>query len=303
MTPRIAVAGSLMMDLVVRAPRLPVAGESLISHSLRTFPGGKGGNQAVAAARLGASVWMIGRVGDDDFGRSLRAGLEVEGIDCRHVKVDPNMGTGVAVPIVLDSGENAIFAIPQANLGISAAEVEHDRAVIEAADALLLQFEIGMDATFAAASIASAAGIRVILNPAPIAPFPHGLLELASVIVANEIEAAALVPEAAGDHLAELTGLRRHAPAAVITLGEAGCVADFGAGTLSCPAFSVRAVDSVGAGDAFCGALGVALARGFEPHAALRFANAVAALAVTRPGAQSSLPALAEVEPLLAAAE
>ncbi|MBK6561499.1 MAG: hypothetical protein IPG14_08095 [Dehalococcoidia bacterium] len=119
MKPRVVVVGSLMMDLVVRAPRLPVIGESLLSHSFRTSPGGKGGNQAIAAARLGASVTMIGQVGADRFGEILRERLEAEGVDTRFVSVDPELGTGVAVPIVLDSGENAIFAVPQANLTLS----------------------------------------------------------------------------------------------------------------------------------------------------------------------------------------
>jgi ribokinase len=300
MTTRIAVAGSLMMDIVVRAPRLPVPGESLLSHSVRTFPGGKGGNQAVATARLGATVAMIGRVGDDDFGRALRSALEADSVDTTHVTVDSALGTGVAVPVVLDSGENAIFAIPQANFAVSAADVEAARATIEAADTLLLQFEIGMDAVVAAAGIAAAAGVRVILNPAPIAPHPLELLELATVIVANEVEAAALAPEAAGDHAAEVRALRNHAPAAIVTLGEGGCIAEFGDGVITSPAFRVTAVDSVGAGDAFCAGLAVALGRNLEPAEALRFANAVGALAVTRAGAQSTLPTLAEVEALLA---
>ncbi|MBK7726348.1 MAG: hypothetical protein IPI33_14300 [Dehalococcoidia bacterium] len=130
MKPRVVVVGSLMMDLVVRAPRLPVIGESLLSHSFRTSPGGKGGNQAIAAARLGASVTMIGQVGADRFGEILRERLEAEGVDTRFVSVDPELGTGVAVPIVLDSGENAILAVPQANLALSSLLIERARDVI-----------------------------------------------------------------------------------------------------------------------------------------------------------------------------
>jgi len=144
---RIAVVGSLMMDLVVRAPRIPVVGESLIAHSFQTFIGGKGGNQATAAARLGAEITMIGRVGDDDFGRAIVANLRNEGIDTTAVFTDPATGTGVAVPIVLDDGNNAIFAIPRANLALDAADIERARPAIEAAGVLMVQFEVGMAAT------------------------------------------------------------------------------------------------------------------------------------------------------------
>ena len=298
MPPRIVVAGSLMMDLVVRAPRLPVAGESLISHELRTFPGGKGANQAVAAARLGAEVALIGRVGDDDFGRELLRGLEADRVDIRHVTFDPEHGTGVAVPIVTDDAGNAILAIPQANLAVSAADIEAARSAIENADMLLLQLEIGMEAVLAAARMARAAGVRVLLNPAPIAPHPRELLELASILVANEVESAALVPGGGGDHREELAGLRRLAPSAVITLGDGGALADFGTHPFHVPAFPVTAVDSVGAGDAFCAALAVAVIEGFDDVAAVRFANAAGALAVTRAGAQASLPSRTEVEAL-----
>lgn len=301
MPPRVVVVGSLMMDLVVRAPRLPLAGESLISHSLLRFPGGKGANQAVAAARLGADVALIGRVGADDFGRELLRGLTTDGIDIQHVSVDAELGTGVAVPIVSDDGENAILAIPQANLSLGRAEVEAARGEIERADMLLLQFEVGMEAVLSAARIARAAGVRVLLNPAPIAPHPREVLGLASVLVVNEVEAAALVPSAAGDHSAELAGLHSLAGLAVVTLGGEGCLANFGHGVIQLPAFRVEAVDSVGAGDAFCAGLGVALAEGRDGEAAIRFASAAGALAATRAGAQASLPYRTEVEALAGA--
>jgi ribokinase len=226
-----------MMDLVVRAPRLPVIGESLLSHSFRTSPGGKGGNQAIAAARLGASVTMIGQVGGDRFGEILRERLEAEGVDTRFVSVDPELGTGVAVPIVLDSGENAILAVPQANLALSSLLIERARDVISSAGMLLVQFEVNMDATLAAMRLAEAARVPILLNPAPVAPYPPGTLELASVIVANEIEAAALVPSASGDHDAEVEVLRRLSRSAVITLGHDGAVVDDGSGPQEHSAF------------------------------------------------------------------
>lgn len=289
-----------MMDLVVRAPRLPAVGESLISHSFKTSPGGKGGNQAIAAARLGASVTIVGQLGPDRFGEILRTGLEADGVDTRYLTVDPEVGTGVAVPIVLDSGENTIFSIPQANLALSPAAVERAADAIRAADMLLVQFEVGMEATLAAMRIANDAGVPVLLNPAPVAAHPEGMLELASVIVANEIEAAALVPSAAGDHTRELAGLRRSAPKAVVTLGDHGSLIDDGAGPDPIAAFAVQAVDSVGAGDAFCAALAVSLCEGQPLAAAARFASAAGALAVTRAGAQASLPSRREVEALFA---
>ncbi len=211
-----------MMDLVVRAPRLPHVGESLLSHSFKTSPGGKGANQAIAAARLGATATMIGRIGQDRFGEILRTGLESAGVDTRFVSVDPAVGTGVAVPIVLDSGENAILAIPQSNLALSPADIEAARETIAAADMLMVQFEVGMEATLAAMGIASDAGVPVMLNPAPIAQHPAEMLRLVSVIVANELEAAALVPEAKSDHTKEIAALQKMAPTAVITLGAEG---------------------------------------------------------------------------------
>jgi len=298
--PRIVVVGSLMMDLVVRAPRLPVIGESLIAHDFQAFVGGKGGNQAIAAARLGAPVSIIGRVGDDDFGRTILATLAAEGIDTTHIATDPGAGTGVAVPIVLDDGENAILAVPRANLALNAADVEPARALIEAADVLIVQFEVGMEATESAMRIARAARRTVLLNPAPIAPHPPGLLALADVLVPNEIEAAELAPAAAGDHDCEAAELLACGPASVIiTLGEAGALVATPRGREWVPPFPVRAVDSVGAGDAFCGALAVALAGGAPLIDATRFGCAAAASAVTRPGAAAALPSREEAARIL----
>lgn len=297
---RIAVVGSLMMDLVVRAPRLPAVGESLIAHSFQTFIGGKGGNQATAAARLGADVAMIGRVGDDDFGRAIVANLHNEGIDVSGVFADPADGTGVAVPIVLDDGNNAIFAVPRANLAMDSADIERARASIENADILMVQFEVGMAATEAAMRIARGAGRTVMLNPAPIAPHPPGLLALADVLLPNEVEAAALAPEAGGDHRREAEALLvRSRGAVVITLGEHGALVATPGQLTAVPAFPVMAVDSVGAGDAFCGAFAVALAEGATVVDAARFGAAAGAVAVTRPGAAASLPSRSEVQRIL----
>ena len=289
-----------MMDLVVRAPRLPIPGESLLSHSFETSPGGKGANQAVAAARLGAGVAMVGRIGKDRFGEILRSRLEEAGADTSHVSVDPEVGTGVAVPIVLDDGQNAILAVPQANMRLGVDEIESARAAITSADMLLLNFEAGMDAVEAAARMASSAGVPILLNPAPMTPHSPLLLAMARVLVANEVEAAAVVPEANGNHAQELKDLQRMAPRVVVTLGAEGLLGGDVDGTFSLPAFPVTAVDSVGAGDAFCAALGVRLCEGAALRQAARFASAAGALSVTRAGAQSALPARAEVEAFLA---
>lgn len=293
-----------MMDLVVRAPRLPGVGESLIAHSFETFIGGKGGNQATAAVRLGAEVVMIGRVGDDDFGRAIIANLAREGIDTSAVAPDAVTGTGVAVPVVLDDGNNAILAVPRANLALTVADIEQSRAAIESADILMVQFEVGMAATEAAMRIARAAGCMVLLNPAPIAPHPPGLLALADVVIPNEVEAAALAPEAAGDHEREAeTILQRGAKAVVITLGEQGALAAAPGSVTPIPAFRVAAIDSVGAGDAFCGAFAVALGEGGSLAGSGRFAAAAAACSVTKPGAAASLPSRDEVDKILQSAE
>lgn len=301
MPPRIVVVGSLMMDLVVRAPRLPLPGESLLSHSFRTSPGGKGANQAVAASRLGAQVTMVGRIGQDRFGEILRTRLEEAGVDTGNVTTDPEIGTGVAVPIVLDSGDNAILAVPQANMKLGPPDIEAARGAIESANMLLLNFEAGMPAVEAAARVAAAAGVPILLNPAPIAPHSPMLLAMARVLVANEVEAAALVPEAHGDHARELKDLQRMAPRVLVTLGSEGLLGGDIDGTFSLPAFQVNAVDSVGAGDAFCAALAVCLSEGAGIRDAATFASAAGALAVTKPGAQEALPTRQEVEAFLAA--
>lgn len=289
------------MDLVVRSPRLPAAGESLIAHSFETQPGGKGGNQAVAAARMGAGVSIIGKVGSDRFGEILKEKLDLAGVDTGGICVAAGVGTGVAVPIVLDDGENAILAIPQANLALSPADVEACRSRIESAAMLLVQFEVGMEATLAAARIARAASVPLMLNPAPLAPHPTELLALPAIVVANALEAATLAPSAAGVHRDELRLLAPPGGCSVVTLGAAGAVAFDGSAIAGVAPFSVRSVDSVGAGDAFCGVLAVALSEGTPLFEAVRFANAAGALATTRRGAQAALPHRHEVEALLGA--
>jgi ribokinase len=297
---RIAVVGSLMLDLVVRVSRLPVLGESLFGQEFGMFVGGKGGNQALAAARLGASVHMIGRVGDDPFGERIVATLSAGGVDCRHVARDPAIGTGVAMPMVFDGGGNSIISIPRANLAMSVADIEAARDVIAGSSMLLVQFEVAMDATEAAMRLARKAGVPILLNPAPIAPVPAGILGLADYLVPNEVEARALVPGAGADPEAQARALLGHGSrVVVVTLGEAGAVAATASGVERVAAYQVAAVDSVGAGDAFCGAFALALCEGREPGEAVRFGNAAGAISVTRRGAAASLPTREEVRQLV----
>ena len=297
----IAVVGSLMMDMVIRAPRLPLVGESLLAHDFGMFVGGKGGNQALAARLAGGGpVSMIGRVGDDLFGQRIVGTLESAGVDCSHVIRDKTTTTGVAVPIVFDDGRNSILAVPQANLRMTPEQVDEAADTIRGARILLVQFEVNMDATLQAMRVARAADVPVMLNPAPIAQHPDEMLELATYVVLNEVEAAALVPEATGDHIREARTLLARGPQAVfVTLGEAGSIVLSEGVEAFVPPFVVNAVDSVGAGDAYCGALAVALAEGRKPVDAARFASAAGALSVTRAGAAASLPTRAEIEHLL----
>ncbi|MCZ2109765.1 MAG: ribokinase [Dehalococcoidia bacterium] len=300
MSGRVAVVGSLMMDLVVRAPRLPLAGESLIGRSFATFVGGKGGNQAIAAARAGASeVHMIGRVGADPFGEEIVRTLEHDRVNCRFVSLDAGAGTGVAVPIVFDDGTNSIIAVPRANLRMSPVEIMAAQVVLTSVDVLLVQFEINMEAIEVAMQLAREAGVRVILNPAPIAPHRAEVFRRAHVVVANEVEAAALAPECGGDHAAEALALLAKGPAvAIVTLGTEGAIVATQEERLFIPAFDVEALDSVGAGDAFCGALAVGLCERMELTEAVRFASAAGALAVTKAGAAASLPVRGAIDEL-----
>ncbi|MDR7402183.1 MAG: ribokinase [Armatimonadota bacterium] len=298
---RIAVVGSANVDLVVTAPRLPQVGETVIGGTFATFPGGKGANQAVAAARLGASVAMVGRVGADAFGRALRDGLAAEGVDVRHLREDPQASTGVALITVDQAGRNTIVVASGANMRVSADDVEAARDVLAASQVVLLQLEVPVPVVLHAARLASEAGCRVILDPAPAPadPLPESLYRLLTVINPNEVEARALTgvdpADADGARRAADTLLARGCRAAVIKLGERGSyVAADGVRELA-PAVPVQAVDTTAAGDAFAAALAVALAEGRDLRGAVRFATVAAAVSVTRAGAQPSMPRREEV--------
>ena len=292
---RVCVVGSFMMDLIVRAPRRPLPGETVVGSSFSTFLGGKGFNQAVAAVRAGARTAMVGRVGNDDYGRRFIEHLSREGIDHDFVLLDEQEGTGIGLPLVEDSGENSIVIVPRCNMRVSVDDVRAARSVIAASDVVLLQLELSVDVASEAAALARKNGARVILNPAP-APADVTQLErlrgLVDVLVPNETEAGQLMgreasPDAAG--LAE--GLRRRFNCdVVVTLGNQGALVLDSAGVYPAGPHTVPVVDTVGAGDAFCGTLGAWLAQGSSLREAVRFANAAGALAVGTPGAEPAMP-------------
>jgi ribokinase len=301
---RVCVLGSFMADLVVTAPRRPLPGETLVGTSFANHLGGKGYNQAVAAARAGAATTMIGRLGNDDFGHRFRAGLIAEGIDDRYVATDLEAGTGVGLPVVEPDGQNSIIIVPRANASVSVEDVELAAHAIQAADVLLLQLELPIETATAAAALAAASGTRVILNPAPWAPLPPELFAHVTWLIPNENEAAQLLgedPTAVDPEIAaEDIQARWRLPAVLLTLGEDGVLVRSGEDSTFLTAHPVQAIDTVGAGDVFCGALAAELAAGRGLLEAATYANAAAAIAVTRPGGADSAPARAEVEALAA---
>lgn len=308
-SPSVTVMGSVNMDLVVGVPRHPAPGETIIGTDYVTHPGGKGANQAVAAARLGAKVRFVGRVGSDAFGEELRASMAADDVDVTHLKTSKG-SSGVAFIQVDERGQNSIVVSPGANFDVATADLAE--GAFEGCSALILQLEVPLEVVFAAARKARQRGAAVILNLAPAQRLSRAQLQDVTYLLVNEYEAGMLIgtpafavtgdPEAAAKRLAELV------KNVVITLGDRGAVwatsdAEGAVVTGSAPAFSVKAVDTTAAGDSFTGAFALAVARA-DPGAAdmaeaVRFASAAGALATTKPGAQPSLPRLSEVERLL----
>lgn len=302
--PHIVVIGSSNTDIVVRAARIPAAGETVLGHSHWMAAGGKGANQAVAAARLGAEVTLVACVGTDSFGEAALEGFDREGIRTDFVVRDPSAHSGIALIVVDERGENAIAVAPGANSRLAVADVERARIRIERADLVLLQLEIPLEAVMHAARIASDAGVPVILNPAPAQPLSRELLRRVAVLTPNQSEAELLAGMVRGeiDPLDKAAASLRALGVAsvVITMGAAGALIADERGGRRVPGFRVDAVDTTAAGDAFSGALAVALASGWPLDEAVRFAVAAGALAVTRAGAQPSLPSRPAVDDLLA---
>lgn len=305
--PKIAVLGSINVDIVVRAARLPRPGETLHGESFALTLGGKGANQACAAARLGGDVTFIGRTGNDGFGTFARDRLAAFGLPLTHVATDPASGTGIAIVAIDSHGENAITLVAGANGAVSERDVAAARNGLLAAKVLLLQCETPFEPALAAARIVAGTGGLVILDPAP-APaggIPPELLALASVVTPNESEAAALTGISVQDRQSALAAARRlresGANAAVIKLGSAGLVWLDGQSEGFLPPFPVDAIDTVAAGDCFNAGLAHALASGAILGDALRFAAACGACAVTRKGAADAAPTLEEARTLLSA--
>ena len=292
--PLILSLGGINMDLVTFSNRLPADGETVAGDRFVTYPGGKGANQAVAAARMGARSAMVGRVGDDMFGPQLTDLLQSAGVDTGAVGVSVGTNSGIAVISVGENGQNRIVQVLGAN--DTCADAEHDAAaaLLPQASALLLQLEVSVDLSIRVAEMAYSQGVHVVLDPGPVRPVPEEFYRHVSVITPNETEAEALVGHAitneqtAAKAASELLG--RGVGATVIKLGAQGAYWSDGHAGGKVPPFAVQPVDTVAAGDAFNGALAVALSEGHSLDSAVRWGCAAGALSVTRVGAQDSMP-------------
>jgi ribokinase len=301
----VAILGIYVADLVFRAPRQPIMGETLIGTSFFMGPGGKGSNQAVAAARAGADVSFITKLGKDNFGDAALALYAKEGIKA-HAPQDPSISTGAAYIFLEDgTGSNAIIVVPGSAGTITVADIEANAATIANAKIFMTQLEQPIPAAIRALEIAKAAGTITIFNPAPAAPLDASIYKLCDYVTPNETEATMLtgiaVTDVASAKLAAQALLSMGAGAALITLGGQGALLHSQTQSMHIPIYSAGpVVDTSGAGDAFNGGFAAALARGETPEAAAHFGSAVAGISVTRPGTASSMPSLVEVQSLMA---
>ncbi len=291
----IIVFGSINIDLVATTPRLPVAGETLLGEDFFKVSGGKGANQAVALAKLGIPTQIVGRVGADDFGTELVNNLQASGVQTDNIFVDETVSSGVAIITVSHTGENQIVVIPGANGRVNQEDVERLSHFLPQATALLLQLEIPINAVVAATKVAQRANIKVIFDPAPAqCNLPDELYPLVDIITPNEVEAAQLVgfPVNGEEQAAKAAAvlLQRGVKCAIVKLGAKGVFCATAEDKFFVPAFSVHAVDTVAAGDAFNGGLAAALFEGLSLHQAVVWGAAAGALTATKPGAQTSLP-------------
>jgi len=297
----IVVVGSLNMDLVVRLPKIPRPGETLLGGIFNTYPGGKGANQAVAASRLGGQVTMIGCVGNDSFGRELIDNLSREGVDSTHILVQPNVSTGVALIQVDDQAQNSIAVASGANYGLTGDYVDKAMQTIKRIDVVVMPLETPLETIYTAARIANRRGAKVILNPAPAQILENDLLQMVDYLVPNEFEIATMTgiqittdddTNRAVEQLSS-KGIKN----LIVTLGNNGSILFMGTTNkkVNIPAWKVQAVDTTAAGDCFIGALAVGLCEGKPAIDAAAFASAAAAVSVTRVGAQPSLPKYDEV--------
>jgi len=299
----IVVIGSINMDLVLRVPRMPLPGETLTGGAFRTIPGGKGANQAVACARLsgkveagGQQVAMIGCVGDDAFGATLRAALRSDGIIDSHITTLPGVASGIASILVDDNGQNSIVIAGGANDLLSPAHIDAAQELITQADIVVLQLETPMATVEHAIKLARSLGKTVVLNPAPAAQVPAGLLEQVDYLIPNEIEAAMLTGVDSSDASTLARALQKQgSDNVIITLGSKGVHAALYGGDYDFPAEAVKAVDTTAAGDTFIGGFVAGLASGLDEAEAIAQGQRAAAWSVTKPGAQTSIPHLHEL--------
>ena len=295
----VVVVGSLNMDLVMRTPRVPVGGETLHGHEFSTLPGGKGANQAVACARLGAKVSMVGQVGNDGFGTTLRDGLAADGIDVSGVLQTTAVGTGVAMILVEDIGQNRIVLAAGANGALTPDDIEAQAALIGGAAMLVLQLEVPMPVVERAIAIAHSAGVPVLLNPGPAKPLAEALWSQIDLLIPNESEAELLsgiaVTDAASAYTAARVFRQRGVKCVLITLGANGVAVIDDAGERHLPAHVVKAVDTTAAGDTFIGGLTAGLVEGMAMDEAVALGQRASALCVTRHGAQPSIPYRREI--------
>ena len=296
---RIVVIGSSNTDMVVRAERLPAPGETIIGGKFFMNAGGKGANQAVAAARLGGTVSFIAKIGNDVFGKEAMALFEKEGIDCSCVSIDSESPSGVALITVNHEGENCIVVAPGANAALSPKDFESNIKLIRQADILLMQLEIPLETIAWAIDTGASEKTKIILNPAPAQIIPDRILKRVDIITPNETEAGILTGIAVTDPAsAERTAkalLQKGVGSVVITMGAQGAFLMDKNQIQLIPAPAVRAVDTTAAGDIFNGALAVGLSNGLSLTEAVKFGIRVASISVTRMGAQSSAPYLREI--------
>ena len=300
----ICVVGSANVDLIFRTPRLPVPGETLAGHSLHQCMGGKGANQAVMAARLGADVTFVARVGNDGFGTEAIEAYKSEGINTSFIQQDDGQPTGTAAILVDDDAENCIVVVAGANARLAPEHVQAARSVVENSNVLLSQLETPVATTLEAFQLARATNVLTILTPAPAENVTPELLELCDICVPNKAEIATIIGQPVNSeqdvmHAAALLrdrGVKRVA----LTMGDDGVLLIDESGSSHIPATKVEAIDTTGAGDAFTGAMAVGLAEGLSLKEAAQHAGVVAALSVTRAGTQPSFPTLKEVNQWIA---
>ncbi len=303
MNGHILVVGSINTDLVVRVPRHPQIGETILGGSFATFPGGKGANQAVAAARLGAEVKMIGRVGKDAFGEALLETVARDGVDTSFLFRDPDAASGVALITVDEAGRNTIVVAAGANARLTADDVVSAEAAFRGASVLVMQLEIPLPVVEKSIWLARKHDLKIILNPAPAQSLPDGLLSSVDYLIPNQNELALLAGNENSLDSSVQALQMRGATCLIVTLGEQGVLVARGSERRHIPAYKVTAVDTVAAGDAFVGAFAVAIAEGYSLLEAAEWGNAAGAVAVTRPGAQPSLPHRDELLAMLSEAD